>query len=113
MKKRISLSKFSEVTSTNAAKIFGLYPQKGILRVGSDADIIIIDPNLERTITSEDSLYDMDWYPYEGMTVKGWPSTTISKGKIIWQDGVFTGKAGEGEFLKRKLPLELFNKPIA
>ena len=113
MKNRISLSKFSEVTSTNAAKIFGLYPKKGILGVGSDADVVIIDPKLERTISSEDSLYDMDWYPYEGMTVKGWPSTTISKGKVIWHDGVFMGKAGEGEFLKRKLSPELFKKPIA
>jgi dihydropyrimidinase len=112
MKKRISLSRFSEVTSTNAAKIFGLYPKKGVIRVGSDADVVIFDPKLERTISSKDSLYDMDWCPYEGMTVKGWPSATIVKGKVIWNDGVFIGKAGEGEFLKRKLASDLFRKPM-
>jgi len=112
-KKRITLSRFSEITSTNAAKIFGLYPKKGIIRVGSDADIVIIDPKLERTITCKDSFYGMDWYPYEGMTVKGWPTITISKGKILWRDGEFLGQAGDGEFLKRKLLPEILRSPAA
>ena len=112
-KKRITLSRFSEITSTNAAKIFGLYPKKGIIRVGSDADIVIIDPKLERTITCKDSLYGMDWYPYEGMTVKGWPIITISKGKILWKNGEFLGQAGDGAFLKRKLLPEILKSPAA
>jgi dihydropyrimidinase len=113
VKKRISVSRFAEITSTAAAKIFGLYPKKGVIRVGSDADITIIDPKLERAISCDDSLYEMDWYPFEGMKVKGWPSTTISNGKVIWHEGVFMGKAGDGKFLKCKLAPELYRKPIA
>jgi len=112
-KGRISVNRFSEITSTNAAKIFGLYPKKGIIRLGSDADLVIIDPKLEKTITTEESFYDMDWYPCEGMKVKGWPVVTISKGKVLWKKGEFYGKPGDGEFLRRSLSPELFQYPIA
>jgi len=106
-KGRISVNRLSEITSTNIAKIFGLYPKKGAIVLGSDADLVILDPKLEKRITPEESLYEMDWYPFEGMRVKGWPVVTISKGKIIWENGQFQGKQGEGEFLRRKLPPEL------
>jgi dihydropyrimidinase len=112
-KGRITINRFSEIISTNAAKIFGLYPKKGIIAIGSDADLVILDPHLEKTITTDDSLYDMDWYPYEGRKVKGYPTLTISKGRIIWEDGEFQGKQGDGVFLKRTLAPELFNRPIA
>lgn len=111
-KGRISINKFVEITSTNAAKIFGLYPKKGVLYVGSDADVVILDPKLEKNITTEESTYGMDWYPYEGMRVKGYPVATISKGKIIYEEGEFMGKAGDGEFLKRSLNPDLFKRPI-
>jgi len=111
-KKRININKLSEITSTNAAKIFGLYPKKGIISVGSDADIVIFDPNLKKTITTEDSLYNMDWYPYEGMTVKGYPVITISKGKIIWENWEFQGKKGDGEFLRRTISRDLLRTPV-
>ena len=111
-KGRINVNKFVEVTSTNAAKIFGLYPKKGILYVGSDADLVILDPKLKKTITTEESTYGMDWYPYEGMKVKGYPVTTISKGKLIYEEGEFKGEAGDGEFLKRSLTPDLFKRPI-
>ena len=112
-KRDMSLNRFTEIVSSNAAKIFGLYPKKGVIQVGSDADILIIDPRVERTISVEDSLYGMDWYPCEGMKVKGWPSVTVSKGKILWEDGEFFGKAGDGVFLKRHLSKDLRNYPIA
>jgi dihydropyrimidinase len=112
-KGRISVNRFSEVVSTNAAKIFGLYPMKGIIQIGSDADLVVLDPKLEKTITTNDSLYDMDWYPYEGMKVKGWPVITVVNGKVMWEENVFSGKAGDGQFLKRKLSPELFKHPIA
>ena len=112
-KGRINVNRFSEVISTNAAKIFGLYPKKGIIQIGSDADLVIINPKLEKTITPNDSLYDMDWYPSEGMKVKGWPVITVSNGKVIWEENEFLGEAGDGQFLKRKLSPEMFKHPIA
>jgi dihydropyrimidinase len=110
---RINLRRFSEIISTNAAKIFGLYPKKGVIALGSDADLTILDPSIEKTINVEDSLYGMDWYPYEGMKIKGWPTVTISKGKIIWRDGEFHGEKGDGSFIKRLLSKEIFQGPIA
>ncbi|MFX0209827.1 MAG: amidohydrolase family protein, partial [Candidatus Hodarchaeota archaeon] len=99
------------VTSTNVAKIFGMYPKKGTISIGSDADLVILDPKLEKTITVEDSIYGIDWYPYEGTNVKGNPIITISKGKVVYEDNVFTGKAGDGEFLKRQISSKILSKP--
>lgn len=112
-KGRISINRLSEITSINAAKIFGLYPKKGAIGIGSDADLVILDPRQEKTIRTEDSLYGMDWYPCEGMKIKGWPVVTISKGKVVWKNGQFQGKAGDGEFLKRKIPPELSKHVVA
>lgn len=111
-KGRISVNKYVAVTSTNAAKIFGLYPRKGIIAVGSDADIVLMDPDLEKTITLADSKIDIDWNPYEGIKVKGWPVVTISRGKVIVEDNQFKGQAGDGEFLKRKLSADINTRPI-
>src|SRR5215475_3934673 len=98
-KGRIDLNTFVAVTATNAAKIYGLYPRKGTIAVGSDADIAIWDPIREETIT-KDMLHDrMDYTPYEGFKVKGWPVTTISRGEVICRDGKPAGKAGRGQFL--------------
>lgn len=112
-KGRLTVNRFSEITATNAAKIFGLYPRKGVIRVGSDADLVILDPGKEHTVTADDSLYEMDWYPCEGMRVKGWPAVTVSKGKVLWEDGEFHGSRGDGQFLKRKLSPDLSKRPIA
>jgi len=113
LKDRISINKLVAVTSTNVAKIFGLYPKKGTISVGSDADIVIMDPNLEKTISAEESYYGIDWYPLEGMKAKGNAIVTISKGKVIFEEGEFKGNAGCGEFLKRKIPNEVLSKPVA
>jgi dihydropyrimidinase len=112
VKRGMGLNRFADVVSGNAARIFGLYPRKGVIRVGSDADFMLIDPGVERTISVEDSLYGMDWYPCEGLTVKGWPVVSISKGKVLWSEGEFYGEAGDGCFLKRKIIGEAAENPM-
>jgi dihydropyrimidinase len=98
---RISLNRFVELTSTSPAKIFGLFPRKGTIAPGSDADIVIFNP--ERTVTLSASTHHMkvDYNPYEGRQVTGVTETVLSRGKIIIDEGQFTGKAGAGSFLKR------------
>lgn len=102
---RISLNQFAAVTATYPAKIFGLYPQKGTIAIGSDADIVIFDPKLEKTITQEILNENVDYTPYEGFKVTGYPVMTIARGQIIAKDGKFTGQPGAGRFLKRKAPV--------
>jgi len=100
-KGRLSLNEFVALTSTNAAKIYGLYPRKGTLAVGSDADIAIWDPAWKRTIT-QDMLHDnMDYTPYEGMTVTGWPRTVINRGSVIVDGDTLLVERGAGQFLER------------
>ncbi|MEI6859720.1 MAG: dihydropyrimidinase [Shewanella sp.] len=101
-KGRISPEKFVELTSFNPAKLFGLYPQKGCLLEGSDADIVLFDPELQVNI-SHDRLHDnTDYTPYESHAVTGWPIMTISRGKVVASHGEFLGKAGAGHFVHRK-----------
>jgi dihydropyrimidinase len=98
---RISLNRFVEITSTAAAKIFGLFPRKGTIAVGSDADIVLFDPNAERTISAATHHMNVDYSCYEGMTVRGVTKTVLSRGKVIIENGEYLGKAGDGQFLKR------------
>ena len=102
MKNRISANKFVEVCCTNPAKIFGLYPRKGTIQIGSDGDIVIIDPNIEKVLKVEDLHSNIDYTPYEGIEVQGYPVYTILRGEIIAKDNEFIGKKGYGEFIKRK-----------
>jgi dihydropyrimidinase len=103
-KGRIDLNAFVALTATNAAKMYGLYPRKGTIAVGADADIAIWDPEREVTIR-HDILHDnMDYTPYEGMTVKGWPVVTFSRGEAVWRDGKPAGKPGRGRFLPCERP---------
>ena len=92
MKNRISINKFVEVCCTNPAKIFGLYPKKGTIAVGSDADITIIDPNKEVVLTTDKLHSNVDYTAYEGFNLKGYPIFTILRGKVISKDGEFVGK---------------------
>jgi len=101
-KKRINLNRFVDIVSTAPAKLFGIYPQKGSISVGADADLVIIDPNKEVTIRHKNLHENVDYTPYEGMEVRGYPVMTISRGEIIVEDGRFTGQRGRGKFLKRK-----------
>ena len=99
--KRMSLERFVAVTSTNPAKLFGLYPRKGTIAVGSDADVVIWDPNDTRTIRDEDMLSGTRWSAYSGWKVTGWPRITIRRGEIVYQGGKVTGAAGSGQLVRR------------
>ncbi len=101
-KGRISLNRLVEVFSTNPAKLFGLYPEKGTIAVGTDADLVIFDPDREVTISVENLHMKADYTPYEGMKVKGYPVITISRGEVICEHGQFKGEAGRGRFIARK-----------
>lgn len=102
VKGRISPERYVELTSTNPAKMFGLYPKKGALAPGSDADIVIFDPEKEVVLGTE--LYDnVDWTAYEGKKIVGFPVMTMQRGNVLVQDGNFYGKAGDGRFLFGKL----------
>jgi len=98
---RIDLNAFVATTATNPAKIYGLYPRKGTIAVGSDADIAIWDPELKQTITHDLLHEEVDFTPYEGIEVKGWPVAVYSRGDLIVSDGEYVGKDSRGEFLRR------------
>src|SRR5712691_43221 len=98
---RISLNRFVELTSTAAAKMFGLFPKKGTIAVGSDADIVIFDPDKEQTLSVKTHHMNVDYSAYEGRKIKGVVETVLSRGQVVIQNGEFKGKAGNGRFLKR------------
>lgn len=96
-----SVNRFVEITSTNPAKIFGLYPRKGVIAEGSDADIVIWDPEKTHTISAATSHSRTDYNVYEGMTVRGWPRQVLLRGKTIVAGDEWLGEAGTGQFLPR------------
>lgn len=100
-RKRITLNRWVEVTSTTPAKMFGMYPRKGTIAVGSDADIVIWDPNLEHVISAKTHHMRVDYSMFEGFGVKGNVDTVFSRGEIIVQKNTWLGKAGRGRFIKR------------
>lgn len=106
-KGRISINKFVEIVSTNPAKLFGMYPKKGAIQVGADADLVVIDKNIKKRITVEDLHENVDYTGFEGIEVEGYPVMTISRGEIIAKDGKFIGEKGRGKFIKRELFKEL------
>ena len=98
---RISLNRFVELTSTAAAKMFGLFPKKGTIAVGSDADIVIFDPEKEHTFGVENEHMNVDYSSYEGWKMKGKVDTVLSRGRVIIDGGEHRGNAGDGQFIKR------------
>lgn len=98
---RISLNRFVELTSTAAAKMFGLFPKKGTIAVGSDADIVIFDPEKEHTFGLENEHMNVDYSSYEGWKIKGKTEIVLSRGRVIIENDKHTGKQGDGQFLKR------------
>lgn len=107
-KGRLNLVEFSHIISTNPAKLFGLYPQKGALRVGGDADIVLMDPHREVTITRDLLHENVDYTPYEGMTVTGWPVLTMVRGQVVVENGELRQQPGFGQFIRRhKVDLEV------
>jgi len=101
---RITLEQFVALCCANPARLFGLYPKKGVIAEGSDADIVLIDPELKSPLTLDMLHENCDYTPYEGFPLSGYPSMTISRGEVIALDGCFIGKKGRGRFLKRSLP---------
>ncbi len=99
---RISLERFVALTSTNPAKIFGLYPKKGCLRPGSDADVVIWDPDQKVKYGVNIARHRTDYNLYEGWNLKGMPRTVIQRGNILIEDGLWKGKPGQGQFLHRQ-----------
>jgi dihydropyrimidinase len=100
-KGRFSVNRFVELVSTTPAKIFGLFPRKGTIAVGSDADLVIFDPNREHTISAKTHHMRVDYSMFEGIKVKGMPDVVLSRGQVIVEGENFHGKAGQGSFLKR------------
>jgi dihydropyrimidinase len=100
-KGRFSVNRFVELVSTTPAKIFGLYPRKGTIAVGSDADLVIFDPNREHTISAKTHHMRVDYSMFEGIKVKGMPDAVLSRGLLLVEGNKFHGKPGHGSFLKR------------
>jgi dihydropyrimidinase len=98
---RLTRERWVSLTSTTPAKMFGLYPRKGTLAVGSDADLVIYDPNRRRTISAKTHHMDVDYSCYEGREVQGAADVVMSRGSIVVRGGEFSGRAGAGQFLKR------------
>jgi dihydropyrimidinase len=98
---RFSVSRFVELVSTTPAKLFGLYPRKGTIAVGSDADLVIFDPNRKHTISAKTHHMRVDYSMFEGIQVTGMPDIVLSHGKVVVDHDKFLGKPGQGEFLRR------------
>jgi dihydropyrimidinase len=98
---RISMNRFVELTATSPAKIFGLFPRKGTIAPGSDADIVVFDPNRTMTLSAKTLHMNVDYNPYEGRQVTGATDTVLTRGRVIIENGKFVGGKGGGSFVKR------------
>ena len=98
---RFSVNRFVELVSTTPAKLFGLYPRKGTIAVGSDADLVIFDPGRKHTISAQTHHMRVDYSMFEGIEVTGMPSVVVSRGQVVVEADKFLGRQGAGEFLKR------------
>ena len=106
-----SLSRYVDLVSTNAAKIMGLYPRKGALAAGSDADICVLDPADKRVIRAQD-LHEADYTPWEGRTMEAWPCLTVLRGKVVVENGTWRGSLADGKWQHRKVAAELLAGPM-
>ena len=106
-KRGYSLPRFVDLVSTNAAKIMGLYPRKGAIAAGSDADIVVLDPADKRVITASE-LHEADYTPWEGHKMEAWPCLTVLRGKVVVEKGEFKGSLSDGKWQHRKIADEMF-----
>lgn len=100
---KLSLGRWVELCCTNPARIFGLYPRKGSLEPGADADIVLFDPGKKFILTHSLLHEQVDYTPYEGFELSGYPAMTLLSGRVIAENGIFTGRQGQGQYLSRKL----------
>ncbi len=100
--KRFSVNRFVELVSTNPAKLFGLYPRKGTIAVGSDADLVVFDPDRQETLSAKTHHMRVDYSMFEGIRVKGAARHVMSRGRLVIENGKFVGRAGAGSFIKRQ-----------
>jgi dihydropyrimidinase len=111
VKRGMSLRRFADVTATNAAKIFGMYPRKGVIAPGSDADICVIDPGIKKTLRRED-FHVSDYSPWEGWAIEGWPVMTLLRGKVIADNGKLLGAQTDGRLLTgRRIEASILSRP--
>jgi dihydropyrimidinase len=99
---RIDLDRFVDAASTRPAKLFGLFPRKGTIAVGCDADLVVYDPNYRGTISAKSQHVNNDYNAFEGMTIEGRPAVVTVRGKVQVRDGKFVGERGRGRLLKRE-----------
>jgi dihydroorotase-like cyclic amidohydrolase len=98
-KKRINLATLQRVCCERPARIFGLHPKKGAIRTGADADLVILDLKAKRKVRGDQMHYKTGWTPYEGWKMKGWPTLTMSRGRVIVEDNQVTCKPGRAKFI--------------
>ena len=106
----MSLTQFANITSTNAARLLGMYPRKGVIAPGSDADFAIIDPAIHKQLTMDD-LHLRDYSPWEGWEVRGWPTTVILRGKVMVDNGELLGDPSDGERVRRRIDPAVLQRP--
>lgn len=111
-KGRFSIDRFVELVATNPAKLFGLFPQKGIIAIGSDADIVLIDPEKKGTLDHQNLHHGAGYSPYQGWEVKGLPVTTMCRGTIIVDNGELVAPRRHGRFLKRNIDRAYLASPV-
>jgi dihydropyrimidinase len=109
-KRGYSLERFVDMVSTNAAKVMGMYPQKGAIAAGSDADICVLDPSARGTVRAE-NLHETDYTPWEGHPITAWPVMTMLRGKVMVEDGAFHGALSDGKYIKRSVPKSIREAP--
>ena len=107
----MSLERFVELTSANPAKLVGLYPRKGAIAAGSDADVAIIDTSVNRRLSLDD-LHLEDYSIWEGWQIRGWPVTTVLRGKLMVEDGKLVGGPSDGVLVPRKMAAEVISRPV-
>ena len=107
LKGRISLNRMVEVLSTNEAKLFGLFPRKGTIAVGSEADVVLFDPNWTRTIEASMLKSAADHSVYEGWSVTGWPRLTMRRGQVVFENEEVVAHPGSGELVRRDATMQL------
>ncbi len=111
-KRGLPLTWMARVLAENPARIFGIYPRKGVIRPGSDADLLIIDPSVEKTVTSADHISNAGYTPYEGWTQKGEPWMTLVRGKVVMKEGELVQEPGYGEFISAGSPVPPVAGPV-